>query len=183
MKNWFTLPILAIALIFPAITFAQNTAQLQLARQVVTLQQGPEQKALWNDMANGAAGVALEKWGEEAFNQLKDAPEAKVTDASKKLDTELNKLHTNVLQLLEKTSPRVENEELVQFYAQNFSEAELKALIAWFESPAFKKYQEKAPEIAQTYMKALMERTHVQVQEMQSNFDSKAQAIIDAAKK
>ncbi|MGL4667720.1 MAG: DUF2059 domain-containing protein [Saezia sp.] len=179
MKRWLTIPLLAIALILPALGFAQNAAQLELARKAVALQQGVEQKSLWNDMANSAALVSLEKWQERA---IRDVKESRRADTSKKLDAELEKLYASIYKLLEEASPKVENEELVNFYAENFTEAELKALVEWFESPAFKKYQQMAPQIAEVYMNSLMERTYVQVQSLQGTFDSKAASIINAAK-
>ena len=179
MKKWLTIPMLAIAFVLPATTFAQSAEQLQQARQVVSLQQGAEQKTLWNNMANAAAGVALEKWSERA---IRDVRESRRADVSNKLDAELEKLYDGVYQLLESTSSQVENDELANFYANNFTEEELKALIEWFSSPAFQKYKEMAPQTAEIYLNALMERTHVRVQDLQGTFDKNADAIIHAAR-
>jgi len=179
MKKWLTIPILAIALLLPGITLAQSAAQLELARQVVSLQQGAEQKALWNNMANAAAGVALDKWGDRL---IRDVRENRRADVSKKLDAELEKLYDDVYKLLETTSPQIENEEVANFYAKNFTEEELKALVEWLKSPLYQKYKEIAPQTAEVYLNALMERTHIKVQDMQGNFDKKAATIINAAK-
>ena len=179
MKKWIITSLLAASFALPATGFAQSAAQLKLARQAITLQQGNEQQALWENMANSAAAVSVEKWMERA---LRDVRESKRAQTSEKLDAELEKLYDGIYDLLKATSPKVEAEELADFYAQNFSENELKTLIAWLESSTHKKYAELVPQMGGLYLETLMMRTNTQVQDLQANFDKKAAAIIDAAR-
>lgn len=179
MKKWLTSAFVVLTLLTPPLTFAQSNAEMTLARKVVALQNGDELKALWNTMANAIAVDAVEKWQTTAFEGMS---ESKQVQTAEKLDAELQKLHTSIYNLLESESAKVENDQLARFYAQNFTTQELNALIAWFESPTFKKYQQMSPQIAKTYMDTLMQVTSTKVKTIQDSFDKKAQAIIDAAK-
>lgn len=182
MKKWIVAPTLALALWAAPMAWAQTPSaeSLQLAQKVVDLQRGAEQDALLAQLADGASAALVMKWNERVAQNV---PEAKQEQVREQLNTELKAFYDDVVKILHSQSTKVESSVMVNLYAQKFTEDELKALVAWYSSDVFKKYQGLAPELAGTYMQELMEASKTAVQDRQGKFDTKAASIVAAATK
>jgi hypothetical protein len=64
---------------------------------------------------------------------------------------------------------------------ERFSLDELKQLVAFFESPAIKKYQAAAPDLGGLFVKQLIEETRPDVTARTRQFDEAATSIIGLA--
>ena len=181
MKKWIQASSLALMLAVAPLSFAQtpSAASLDLARQMVELQRGPEQDALLVDLANGLSTRLSVKWAERIVQGVPQEKRAQITD---KLDAELDIFYNDVLKILRAESPKVESDYLVMQYAQQFTESELKELVALFNSPAFKKYQELSPKLAEGYVSRLVENSRIAIQDRQGALDAKASTIVNSAK-
>ena len=89
MKKWIQASSLALMLAVAPLSFAQtpSAASLDLARQMVELQRGPEQDALLVDLANGLSTRLSVKWAERIVQGVPQEKRAQITD---KLDAELD---------------------------------------------------------------------------------------------
>lgn len=177
MKKWIVATFCALAFALPIASFAQATpAKIELARQIISLQHGPEQDMLLNNMATYASLSVIDKWTGRALDGI---PEARLADVKTRLDAALEQLHAGILAALKEASIVVEQEELANAYAQNFTEDELKTMLAWFNSSAYTKFQQNASALADVYMDGIMDRTKQAVQRLQGDFDAKAAAIVN----
>lgn len=183
MKKWIVATFCALAFALPIASFAQATpAKLELARQIIALQHGPEQEMLLTNMANYASLSVIDKWSERILDG-NTIPQARLADVKAKLDEALMQLHAGILAALKEASAIVEREELANVYAENFTEDELKTMLAWFNSSAYAKFQQNASRLADVYMNSIMDRTKQAVQRLQGDFDAKAAAIVNAERR
>lgn len=154
---------------------AVPAARRQLAERVVNLQKGPELQRLLGQLVDEAAAPVVEKWSQ----RLAELPEARQAQVRERLNAELQRFGRDVAGLLETTADRVGRETLAPAYAERFTDAELRALITMFEAPAYKKYQEVAPQLGGVFVQSLIEGVRTQVQDRRGTFDAAASQIVN----
>lgn len=171
-----TLAIVSLAL---SITVNAQTAdpKLEWATKAVTLQQGPELERLVGQLADSATQDILQNWGPK----LQDVPPAKMEQAKEGLNAELKKYFDDVSKTINSKVSKVSNNALIPAYMERFSLDELKQLVAFFESPAIKKYQSAAPELGSLFVKQLIDETSTDVIARTRQFDDAATKIVGAA--
>lgn len=158
---------------------AQNVdPKLEWATKVVTLQQGPELERLVGQLADGATQEVLQNWGPRLQS---DVPKAKLQQATDDLNAELKKYYSDVSSAINSKVNRVSADTLIPAYMERFTLDELKQLVAFFESPAIKKYQVSAPELGNLFIKQLIEATRADVTDRVRQFDAAATKIVGAA--
>ena len=74
-------------------------------------------------------------------------------------------------------------DSLIPAYMARFSLDELKQLVAFFESPAVKKYQAAAPELGSIFVNQLIMETRADVNVRAKQFDDAAAKIVGATPK
>ena len=151
--------------------------KLEWATKVVALQQGPELERLVGQLADGATQEVLQNWGPKLQTNV---PEAKQRQASDALNAELKKYFDDVSKLIDGKVRKVSTDALVPAYMERFTLDELKQLVAFFESPAIKKYQVSAPELGNLFVKQLVEATRSDVTARVRQFDETAVKIVGA---
>ncbi len=160
-------------------TQAQSTdPKLEWAAKVVTLQQGPELERLVGQLADGATQEVLQNWGPRLQS---DVPKAKLQQATDDLNTELKKYYSDVSNAINSKVAKVSADALIPAYMERFTLDELKQLVAFFESPAIRKYQGSAPELGNLFVKQLIEATRADVTARVRQFDDAATKIVGAA--
>jgi len=97
-------------------------------------------------------------------------PEAKRESAAKAADAELKKYFDDAYPLVRDKAVQIAPGALTPILEQNFSEDELKQLLAWINSPLSKKYQELNPKM-QTAL------TDKQVTETRATIEPKMRAL------
>lgn len=152
--------------------------KLEWATKAVALQQGPELERLVNQLADSASQEILQAWGPKLQSNV---PKEKMEVARKSLNTELVSYFDDVSKLISAKTGKVSTEALIPAYMQRFSLEELKQLVAFFESPAVKKYQLAAPELGNAFVQQLVEATRADVAARSKRFDDAAIKIVGDA--
>lgn len=152
--------------------------KLEWAAKAVALQQGPELERLVGQLADSATQDILQNWGPRLQS---DVPAARIEQAKEGLNTELKKYFDDVSNTINNKVSKASNNALIPAYMDRFSLDELKQLVAFFESPAIKKYQLAAPELGNLFVKQLIEETRADVTARTRQFDDAATKIIGTA--
>lgn len=171
-----TLAIASLAL--SAAVHAQTAdPKLEWATKAVALQQGPELERLVGQLADSATQDILQNWGPKLQSNV---PPAKMEQAKEGLNTELKKYFDDVSKTINSKVGTVSSSALIPAYMERFTLDELKQLVAFFESPAIKKYQSAAPELGSLFVKQLIEETNTDVMARTRQFDDAATKIVGA---
>ena len=152
--------------------------KLEWATKAVALQQGPELERLIGQLADSATQDILQNWGAKLQS---DVPPAKIEQAKERLNIELKKYFDDVSTTINGKAGKVSANALIPAYMERFTVDELKQLVAFFESPAIKKYQSAAPELGSLFVKQLIEETRSDVIVRSRQFDDAATKIIGTA--
>ena len=144
----------------------------------MALQQGPELERLIGQLADSATQDILQNWGPKLQS---DVPPAKIEQAKERLNIELKKYFDDVSTTINGKAGKVSANALIPAYMERFTLDELKQLVAFFESPAIKKYQSAAPELGSLFVKQLIEETRSDVIVRTRQFDDAATKIIGTA--
>jgi len=169
-----TLAIASLAL--SAAVHAQTAdPKLEWATKAVALQQGPELERLVGQLADSATQDILQNWGPKLQSNV---PPAKMEQAKEGLNSELKKYFDDVSKTINSKVGKVSSSALIPAYMERFSLDELKQLVAFFESPAIKKYQSAAPELGSLFVKQLIEETNADVMARTRQFDDAATKIV-----
>lgn len=178
MKN------LLIALSFAALALS-GTAQaqtgdnkLEWATKAVALQQGPELERLIGQLAESSSQDLVQSWG---VKLRADVPKAQIEKAAENLNVELKKYNDDVSKIIKNKVNKASADSLIPIYMERFSLDELKQLVAFFESPAVKKYQLAAPELGNVFVNQLIMETRADVTARAKLFDDAATKIVGAA--
>ena len=171
---------LALAATVLAATALAQTAdpKIELATKVVALQQGPELDRLVQQLSGGATQELIASWGPKLEASV---PKAKQQKASEDLNVELKKYSEDANKLIGKQVSKVSADTLVPAYAEKFTLEELKQLVAFFESPAIKKYQNTAPELGNIFVQKLIEASRTDVMARAKQFDDAAVKIVGSS--
>lgn len=106
-------------------------------------------------MIDGMMNSMIPTLKQQASSQIQGA------DAKEKFDTYIEFLINETKEL----SKKLVNEEMVQIYDKHFTQAEIKDLVAFYESPTGKKMIEKTPEITNDLMNSMMVKYMPEFQE------------------
>ena len=180
MKKLFTAILLtAMALSVTAQAQAPDP-KLEWATKAVALQQGPELDRLVNQLADSASQDVVQSWGVKLRNEV---PKDKVDQTAQSLNGELKKYYDDVSKIITSKVNKASADSLIPVYMSRFSLDELKQLVAFFESPAVKKYQAAAPELGNIFVNQLIMETRADVNARAKQFDDAAAKIVGAAPK
>lgn len=169
----------SLAISFATSAQAQTAdTKLEWAKKVVALQQGPELDRLVSQLADSAAQDILRIWVPQLQSSV---PKAKQDQAKESLNSELKKYFDDVSKTINGKVGKVSTDSLVPAYVERFTLEELKQLVAFFESPAVKKYQAAAPELSGVFVKQLIEATREDVTARTRQFDEAAAKIVGSA--
>ncbi len=149
--------------------------KLEWATKAVALQQGPELERLVGQLADSATQEILQNWGAKLQS---DVPPAKMEQAKEGLNNELKKYFDDVSKTISGKVSKVSTTALIPAYMERFTLDELKQLVAFFESPASKKYQAAAPELGNIFVRQLIDETRADVTARSRQFDDVATKIV-----
>lgn len=173
---------LAFAGLALAVTAHAQTSdsKLEWATKAVTLQQGPELERLIGQLAESSSQDLVQSWG---VKLRADVPKAQVEKAAESLNVELKKYNDDVSKIIKSKVNKASADSLIPVYMERFSLDELKQLVAFFESPAVKKYQAAAPELGNVFVNQLIMETRADVTARAKLFDDAATKIVGSAPK
>lgn len=154
--------------------------KLEWATKAVAVQQGPELERLVNQLAESSSQGIVQSWGDKLRS---DVPKDKVEQTTQSLNTELKKYNDDAVKIISGKVNKASTDSLIPVYMARFSLDELKQLVAFFESPAVKKYQSAAPELGNIFVNQLVMETRVDVNARAKQFDEAAAKIVGSTPK
>ena len=171
----------ALALSLSVGSFAQTAdPKLEWATKAVALQQGPELERLVSQLAESSSQNIVQSWGAKMRS---DVAKDKVEQTAQSLNAELKKYNDDVTKIISSKVSKASADSLIPVYMSRFSLDELKQLVAFFESPAVKKYQAAAPELGNVFVNQLIMETRADVNARAKQFDDAAAKIVGATPK
>lgn len=133
----------AAALIATAVMVpAQAQSKKELVQKIL-VQQQPGIEAL----ARGLAGDTANRVMQAAGEGLQRVPADKREAAAKAIEADIKKFYDESESMLRDRAVKLAPTTIGATLEEKFSEDELKQLLAWFESPVNKKYQQLGPEM------------------------------------
>ena len=164
------------SLAFSTASLAQSAdPKLDWASRVVALQQGPELQRLVGQLADSATQEILQNWAPKLQSNV---PRARQEQAREQLNAALKAYYDDVSKIINGRVIQVSSGALIPAYMERFSLDELKQIATFFESPVIKKYQSAAPELANVFVKELVDATRNDVTARVREFDDVATKII-----
>ena len=154
--------------------------KLEWATKAVAVQQGPELERLVNQLAESSSQGIVQSWGDKLRS---DVPKDKVEQTTQSLNAELKKYNDDAVKIISSKVNKASTDSLIPVYMARFSLDELKQLVAFFESPAVKKYQSAAPELGNIFVNQLVMETRVDVNARAKQFDEAAAKIVGSTPK
>ena len=154
--------------------------KLEWATKAVALQQGPELERLVSQLAESSSQDIVQSWGAKLRT---DVPKEKVEQTAQSLNAELKKYNDDVTKIISSKVNKASADSLIPVYMARFSLDELKQLVAFFESPAVKKYQAAAPELGNVFVNQLIMETRSDVNARAKQFDDAATKIVGTTPK
>ncbi len=146
---------------------AQSTpAKKELVQRLITAQSAGLE-GLARGLVEQPAGQLLQAAGQALQSQV--APERREA-VGKSIEADVRKYVDESVPLVRDRAVKLAPSTIGTALEEKFSEDELKQLLAWFESPVNKKYQQFAPEIQSSFVQKL-------VAEARPTIDPKLQAL------
>jgi hypothetical protein len=108
-------------------------------------------------------------------------PEDKREAAVKSLEESAKKYVDEAVPLVRDRAIKLAPSTIGTSLEERFTEAELKALIAWLESPTYKKYQQVAPEIQRGFMQKLIADARPSIEPKLKTLEESVRATLTSA--
>jgi hypothetical protein len=160
MNRWsrqVVMPGLALALLVGAPAHAQS--KKELVNRLLILQQ-PGVEAMARQIGEQPA-VQLAVAARQAFGNV---PQDKREAVAKAIDADLKKYTDEAVPLLRERAIKLMPATIGTELETNFSDAELKQLIEWFESPVTKRFNAMAPQMQRAMTDKLVNDTRAQIE-------------------
>jgi len=149
MKRWIGVALLACA----TVAHAQSTpAKKELVAKLLTLQQ-PGIESVARGIVERPAVQLMQAVAQVLQTQV---PPDKREALAKSIETDVKKFVDESVPVLRERAVKLAPTTLGPILEEKFSEDELKQLIAWFESPVNKKYQQLGPEMQNSFAQKLI---------------------------
>lgn len=146
--------LLAAALTALALGAHAADTKKELVQRLLQLQQ-PAVEGLARNLASQPANQMMA----EAARVLPQVPEAKRQQAAKSIEAEVKKYMDETTPLIRDRAVKLLPSTLGVALEQKMTEDELRQVVAWLESPAYRKYQEVLPEVQQSLLQKLVDET------------------------
>jgi uncharacterized protein len=146
-----TQQLLTIAALCCAATLAQAQSKKELVQKVLQLQQ-PTIEGVARSIVERPAMQMMQAAGQALQTQV---PPERREAVGKAIETDVKSFVAEATPLMRERALKLAPSTLGAGLEEKFSEAELKQLIAWLESPVNKKFQQVGPEIQNTFVQKL----------------------------
>lgn len=169
-----TLLPLALTLAF-ATTPALAQDKQALAARLVQLQVQLDGDAMTDQLAVTAIGPLVAKWSQRVQESV---PADKQQEVTRRLDAELEKLGAGTEQAIQAQLQPAAEAALIPLYMQRLTEDELRAVIAYLESPASEKFQALNRETTEAWAQKIVDSSESQVKTQVDAFEASAIGIV-----
>lgn len=153
-----------------------SATKKELVQKVLKLQQAAFE-AIGNQIASQTAAQAMQAAGQA----LGRVPADKRESVGKELQAEVRRFFDETAPLLRERAAALAPATVGAMLEEKFSEDELKALIAWLDSPVARKYQQVGPEMQQGLVQKLVADTRPQVEPKLRALEQAVSAKVNAA--
>jgi hypothetical protein len=152
MKRLTALAVMAITVVVTPVSQAQANAKKELVQRILALQQ-PGLDGLARDMA----GRTVVQLMQAASNMLQtQVPPEKREALGKSIEADMKKYVDEATPIIRDRAIKLAPSTYGVALEERFSEDELKQLVAWFESPLNKKFQQVGPDMQNTMVQKVM---------------------------
>lgn len=131
-----------------------SPAKKALAAKIAELQ-----KPAIDSLARGIALDTVQRVGTAAGQAMSQVPADKREALGKEVQADLKSFHTDAEAKLRESAAKTAPAALATLMDERFTEAELKTIVAWLQSPVSKKYQQLGGEMQATLTRKLVEDT------------------------
>jgi hypothetical protein len=131
----------------------------ELARRVVELQ-----RPVLENVARTTAALPASQLMQAAAQSVRRAPAEQREALAKQIEADVRKFHGEVEALLLAKAVALAPATLQPLLQERFTEAELKELITWLESPVARKFQEATPVLVVALSRKLVNETRTEVE-------------------
>lgn len=152
---------MVVALIVAA--SAAGGAQAQTKQELVARLLSLQQAGIEN-VGRAIAGQTSQQMLQAASQAMPGLPADKREAAGKDVQAHIKKFYDEVEPILRKRASEIAPAVLTPIYEGRYSEDELKAVIAWLESPVSKKFQQIGAEIEDVLAQRVMADTRASVE-------------------
>jgi hypothetical protein len=146
-----TLRCLTLAALCAVATLAQAQSKKELVQKVLALQQ-PTIEGIARNIVERPAAQMMQAAGQALQTQV---PAEKREAAGKAIEADVKRYVEEATPLLRERALKLAPSTLGAGLEEKFTEAELKQLIAWLESPVNKKFQQVGPEMQNNFVQKL----------------------------
>lgn len=129
-----------------------SASKKELVQKLMQLQQ-PEIEQVARSLAERPAAQLMQSAAE--YMQVKMPPDQRGA-AQKRIEADVKKYVDEVTPLLRERAMKLAPSSIGAIYEEQFSEAELKELIAWFSSPTNHKFQQVGAEMQSAFVQKLV---------------------------
>jgi uncharacterized protein len=136
----------------PAPAAASSPAKKELVQRLLVLQQ-PGIEGVARSIVERPASQLMQAAGQALQAQV---PPEKREAIGKSIETDVKKFVEDSVPVLRDRAVKLAPTVIGPVMEEKFTEDELKALIAWLDSPVNKKYQQMAPELQNTFAQKLI---------------------------
>jgi uncharacterized protein len=136
----------------PAPAAASSPAKKELVQKLLVLQQ-PGIEGVARSIVERPAGQLMQAAGQALQAQV---PPEKREAIGKSIEADVKKFVEESVPVLRDRAVKLAPTVIGPVMEEKFTEDELKALIAWLDSPVNKKYQQVAPELQNTFAQKLI---------------------------
>lgn len=178
--------LLVISALFAALGVSAQTspaplptspAKKELVKKVLALQQ-PEIEMLARNLAQEPAARMMQEAGRVLQSQV---PEDKREASVKSLEESAKKYVDEAVPLVRERAIKLAPSTIGTSLEERFTEAELKALIAWLDSATYKKYQQVAPDIQRGFMQKLIADARPAIEPKLKTLEENVRATLTSA--
>lgn len=134
-----------------AVTLAHGQSKKELVQKVLQLQQ-PMIEGIARNMVEQPAAQMMQAAGQALQTQV---PADRREAVAKSIDADVKKYVEDGVPLMRERALKLAPSTLGAGLEEKFSEAELKQLVAWLESPVNKKFQQIGPEMQNSFVQKL----------------------------
>ena len=142
---------LTLAALCAAATLAQAQSKKELVQKVLALQQ-PTIEGVARNLVERPALQMMQAAGQALQTQV---PADRRETVGKSIEADIKKFVEEATPVMRERALKLAPSTLGATLEEKFTDAELKQLIAWLESPVNKKFQQVGPEIQNTFVQKL----------------------------
>ena len=166
---------LAVACAFVAPGVHAQDGKRALAVKLAQLQEKSDHHGMVEQLTASAVQPMIAGWSQRLDETVPPARQKEVRD---KLDVELKKFVEAAQKTIEAQTAKAAESALVPIFMEKLTEDEMKAIIAYFESPVSAKFQALGPEAGNAWAKQIVDATRASVESSAKTFDTAASRIV-----